>query len=850
MKRSVLLCVSAIAIASSTSVAAQTTSTAPENEVPGEADSNDTSDLAISSNDIIVTATKRQLSLQDTPVSVSVTTVETIEQAHVRDILDLQAIVPSLRVDQLQSSANTNFIIRGFGNGANNAGIEPSVAVFIDGVYRSRSAAQIANLPNVERVEVLRGPQSTLFGKNASAGVISLVTQKPQFDFSGFADATYGNYNAVLLKAGVTGPINDTIAFSLAGNFDRADGYARDVNLNRKVNDRNRYGIRGQILFQPSNDFSVRLIGDYDDIDENCCIAANVLAGPTEPLVNAIAGGRAYDANNPFSYTVFNDLLSTNRIKNYGGSAEINYNLGALSLTSISAYREVRSFTNQDSDFTAADLIGRNSSQTDINTFTQEVRLTSDFDGPVNFLLGGFFFDERIKVDNTISFGNGFRPYGDALIQTASGGGLSVPVLETFLGAFDGTNYAGQFFRAGDGMNERYKYKDRAVSAFGSVDFKPTDSLTLSGGFNYTDDRKRVTTDIQTTDVFSRIDLDAPQYAPFRAGILVQNGIPAATAAALSNNPAFNPLAGLKPFQFLPPFLNIPNAVENGRTGDSKFTYTLRAAYKLNRSLNFYATYATGFKASSFNLSRDSRPLAGDIPAILSGGFATPNLAAGTRFASPENSDVYEVGIKGSFPRVAFNFDVFQQSIKGFQGNAFVGTGFVLTNAGKQSTFGIEFDGTVTPVDPLTLFLAITYLNPKYDSYTNSAAGDLTGTTPANIPPISMTIGGTFTQPISDQAKLILRGSYHYESKAQIIEGLSAFGANAVAAARPYSREINQVDASATLQIGAFDLSVFGRNLTNDRYLTIIFDSVVQQGSISGYPSRPRTYGASIGWKF
>ena len=130
-------------------------------------------------NAIIVTATKREQTLQEIPVAVSVTTAETIDREQIRDLRDLQSVVPSLRVTQLQSAVSTNFIIRGFGNGANNAGIEPSVGVFIDGVYRSRSAAQISDLPNVSRIEVLRGPQSTLFGKNASAGIISIVKSIP-----------------------------------------------------------------------------------------------------------------------------------------------------------------------------------------------------------------------------------------------------------------------------------------------------------------------------------------------------------------------------------------------------------------------------------------------------------------------------------------------------------------------------------------------------------------------------------------------------------------------------------------------------------------------------------------------
>lgn len=257
-----------------------------------------------------MTATKREQTLQEIPVAVSVTSAEDIAKAQVRDLSDLQTIAPTLRVNQLQSSANTNFIIRGFGNGANNAGIEPSVGVFIDGVYRSRSAAAIGDLPNLQRVEVLRGPQSTLFGKNASAGVISIVTQKPQFDFGGSAELSYGNFNAIIAKADITGPISDTIAFSLAGNLNKRDGYADDLNLGTDVNERNRYGFRGQLLIEPSDDLSIRLIGDYDKIDEDCCVAGNIVNGPTGAIVNALAGGIGIDAEDPFSYDVYTNLPS------------------------------------------------------------------------------------------------------------------------------------------------------------------------------------------------------------------------------------------------------------------------------------------------------------------------------------------------------------------------------------------------------------------------------------------------------------------------------------------------------------------------------------------------------------
>lgn len=843
-------------------------------------------------NDIIVTASKRSQTLQDTPVAVSVTSAAQLEESQIRDLIDLQSSVPSLRVSQLQSSANTNFIIRGFGNGANNAGIEPSVGVFIDGVYRSRSAAQIGDLPNVERIEVLRGPQSTLFGKNASAGVISIVTQKPQYEFGGSAEVTYGNYDAITVKGDVTGPIGENVAFSIGGSFNRRDGYAQDLKLKTDVNDRNRWGVRGQLLFEPTEALSIRLIGDYDKIDENCCIAGNVIAGPTIAITNALAGGPSVDANNPFSYDVYNNFLSTNEIENYGGSAQIDYDLGNMALTSITAYRKVKALTNQDSDFTGADLIGENSQDLGINTFTQEVRLTSDFDGPLNFLIGGYYFNEKVDQKNDIRFGTQFRPYASALINSASGGQFNVGQLEAVMGSANGTDYSNKFFRAGDGLDEAYKMKNEAFSIFGTIDFEVTDRLTLTLGGNYTKDRKRFSTNVISSDVFSGIDLTGTggraltqQFVSTQVGGIL--GVPGGMAsaaqvqafaqaqpavfqqiatagtqfgaanaglttqqAANDGNPLTvgNPLLALRPLQFLPPFLNVPNAVERGKTNDGDFSYSVRAAYELTDTVNIYATYATGFKASSVNLSRDSRPLASDLPAIISGGLGVPNLTSGSRFADPEESTVYEFGLKGQWDVAAVNVAVFKQSIKGFQSNVFTGTGFALANAGKQSTFGIEFDGSVRPVAGLNLTLAATYLDAKYDSFVNSAFGDISGSTPAGIPELSMSIGGTYTHEFAGGTKAIAHVDYAYESPVQIVEGLGGFPASV---AQNLKREVNSLNASFTIRLtNGLDVGVWGRNLTNAQYLTTIFPAVAQAGSVSGYPSQPRTYGGTVRFKF
>lgn len=840
---------------------------------------------------IIVTATKREQTLKETPVSVSVTSAETIEQAGIRDLIDLQTVAPSLRVTQQQSSANTNFIIRGFGNGANNAGIEPSVGVFIDGVYRSRSAAQIGDLPNLQRVEVLRGPQSTLFGKNASAGVISVVTREPQFTFGGGGEVSYGNYDALVVKADVTGPISENVAFSLSGNYNRDDGYVRDLNLDERTNERNRYGVRGQLLFEPNDDLKVRLIGDFSKIDENCCFAGNVVDGPAgdsdDPLAptnsqllsSLIGGGTAYAANDPFGYTGFTNRQSTNDIENWGFSGQIDYDLGNFGLTSITAYRGVDIVTDQDSDFSAADLIGSNFADTSIRTFTQELRLASDFDGPFNFLLGGFYFNEDIKQENNLQFGADFRNYGNALAVAASGGTLDVLTLETNFGALDGNpaQYIGTFFRQGDGFDENYRLDNEAWSIFGTVDFEVTDRLTLTGGFNYTQDRKTFTANAVSNDVFSSIDFTAPQYALLREQLLVGGGVPAPVAAFLAVNPtvtslpfAFgpfpagtplsatpignaNPLIDFTAFQFLPPFINVPNAVEDGKTSDNDLSYTLRASYEVNDNLNVYASYATGFKASSINLSRDSRPTQASIDA---GGFNTANLVAGTRLARPEEAEVYEIGLKARWDQVAVNVAVFDQSLDGFQSNLFSGTGFGLVNAGEQSVRGFEIDGSVSPVDALTITAALTYMDANYDDFVATGISvpgevafnrggpqlDLTGTRPAGIPEITFQTSATYTHEFAGGNRLILRGDYTYESEVEIVDNVRDLG---------LTRDVNLLNGSITFAMeNGLEIGVWGRNLLKDEYLQQIFPSVAQTGSVSGYPNRPRTYGAVVRFKF
>ncbi len=821
----------------------------------------------VDDNVIIVTATKREQTLQEIPISVSVTTGETLEAAQIRDVLDLQTVAPSLRVSQLQTSSASTFIIRGFGNGDNNFGIEPSVGVFIDGVFRSRSAAALSDLPNVQRIEVLNGPQSTLFGKNASAGVISVITREPQFEFGGAVEASYGNFNSVVLKADVTGPITESIAFSVDGSYNRRDGYATIVNLDEEQNDRNRWSARGQLLIEATPDLRIRAIADYSRIDEVCCQVSTVVSGPVTGAINAVGGQLNTDF---FSDEAFLNFVPTNEVDNYGGSVQVDWETGPISVTSITSYRELKNFFLSDIDYTSASLATETRDQ-DVETFTQEIRIASDFDGPINFLLGGYYFDESISQESAIQNGSDIRDVFELLA-----GGNPADVLAGLPSVFNAVE-AGlglpqeSIFSTPLLTSEQFSMDNTSWSIFGTVDFEPLDGLVFTGGFNYTDDSKDFALAQQSFDPLGQVNLVDAFIVGATAGAVTTRdqfqALPAANQAALlaaATDPDVNTLLPLAGFQFQPPFLTIPNAVEDGRTRDDKFTYLLRASYEVSPEVNVYASYATGFKASSINLSRDSRPSNDDFTAgvggstfaapsspILDAGLALPNLVSGSRFAGPEEAEVYEVGIKAQWPGLGVNLALFDQTIEGFQSFAFTGTGFALRNAGEQSVRGFELDVNVQPTDGLVFTFAATHLDPLFDDFPGSVLGDLTGARPGGIPAWSIATSATYTHEFGASGnRLITRVDYNHESNTDINNGLPEFNTN-VGNTEIFRREVNLVNASMTLALdNGLEVGVYGRNLFDDRYISTVFDGVAQSGTVSGYPSAPRTYGGVVRFKF
>ena len=772
---------------------------------------------------IFVTASKRLKGLQESPVAVTVISSKAIEQTKVLDMGDLQTLVPTLRVTPLQRSTNTNFAIRGFGNGTNNTGIEPSVGVFIDGVYRSRAAAQIGDLPRLEQIEVLSGPQSTLFGKNASAGVINVRTMAPSYDLESKVEFGIGNYNQRIIKGYVTNGVSDTLALSLSGGYNSRDGYTESVVGLGDINDRDRWNIRGQALYQPNQDITVRVIADYSEIDEACCTVGDIINGPTTGAVRAL-GGVVLDDTNPFSYESALNSDPINGVEDGGISVQVDVDFDTYAFTSVTSFRNNKSNFNNDVDYTSLDILTEDG-HTDIDTFTQEFRLTSTAKQNLEWMIGAYIFKEEVDTGDTLNYGNDIRNYFDVLLTAGGAPGLLAGV-EGVYGLEPGT-----FFSNQSAVNSEFNQNNDAYSLFANFDYHISDELTAIFGVSYTKDEKEITAIQNNSDQLSSLDFDTEN---------TLFGVPIGFIPQLA--PA---VPTLKSLQFLPPMLGLPNSVERNESDDSKTTWSMRLAYELNSDINLFASAATGFKATSWNLSRNASPFAADQTALENAGIDQPNQVYGGRYASPEESTVYELGMKARFDQGAFNVTVFDQTIDGFQSSIFIGTGFVLANAGKQSTKGIEFDSVYSPTENWSLTLAATFLDPVYDSF-KGASGltgpvDLSGEKPAGIHERSITAGITYNFELASGAYGYVRTDYLYESEVHIVENVPD----------SITREVGTLNASAGLHFdNGLAVQIWARNLNNDEYFLSSFPPPIQAGSFNGYPNQPRTFGATLSYEF
>lgn len=803
-----------------------------------------------SDNEIIVSATRRDQAAQDVPLAVSVVGGEQLANAGVVDIRGIQQLAPSLKTTTGQSSATGAVLsIRGIGTAGDNPGFEPAVGVFIDGVFRSRAGVALAELPPIERVEVLRGPQGTLFGRNTSAGALNITTQKPKFELGGYVEASYGNLDEIEVKAGVTGPVSEQLALRLDGGYHKRDGYITDVNSGDRINNIDRYFVRGQALFE-NEDVSFRLIGDYAKTDEVCCGAVNTLSGlqifpgidtssnsalalVATSVINNFAGvpalggsvGRigipAYTrGSRNMAVTPGRDL--TEKVNEWGVSGELNWDLGAATLTSITAYRDWDARRNQDIDFSGFDRAYRDNYRTGIKDFTQEIRLQGTaFNDSVDWLVGGFYLNEKLTLNDTIRFGSQADQYVDGVIN----GLTRSATLPTGLQLFGSLGPAVPVFGgvplprtpAGAGQqNDSYKVDTEAFALFTHNIINFTDRLSLTLGLRYNYETKDIDTDLNSVVPACSFFL-SPASAAYRAGL--QSVGLYGPAFLLACNPAVNS-------EF--------NGVRSDDRSESEFTGTAKLAYKVNDDVLVYGGYDRGYKSGGYNLDR------GGFDSVLLGGNGAQltDLEFGN-----ETVDAYEIGVKTNFTRqFQFNASLFYSDFKNYQSNRFSGTNFVVLNYDKLVSKGVELESIIRPHPDLAFNLGYTYVDAKV---TDPLAGGDNGRQASNQPKHTITGAVTWTPEISAG----VNGLFHADFRQQS----DAFPLNDTLARRFTANDgfgIVNLRAGVNFGDGKYSIEGYVENLFDTYYNITAFPIPEQGNSFAVYPSPPRFYGVKVGAKF
>ncbi len=854
------------------------------------------------SSEIVVMAQGRAQALADVPVAISAVNAEALSNSGANDIRQLNQLAPSLIVSSSGSEANGSARIRGIGTVGDNPGLESSVPVFIDGVYRSRSGIGLSELGEIDRVEVQRGPQGTLGGRNSTAGLISIYSKKPQFQFGASGEATYGNYDLVRVAGSVTGPINEQLAARFDGVYVRRDGFMTDTTNNIDVNNRNRFFLRGQLLWEPNSDVSVRLIGDYTWRDERCCGAIYVdssvnpyignlnkpaadltsLGADGNNIVNVLRDlGQPIASFNPgYDRTLY---VSPGRnyngkTKDYGFSGEIKWDLGGATLTSITGYREYRSGQAGDVDYTKVDLIYRADEQDKLyrqfHTFTQELRLQGEaFDGKLDWLVGGFYSDEKLTLRDNLRFGSQYGRF--ATCRLVSGGSLAgsyspndpacltptalAALPDAVEGAFTALNGLNNLGSTGDVYNQH----GRNWALFTHNIFHITDKLDLTLGVRYTNDKK----DLDAT--FSNNNTVCTTVQSLLSGISSTTATGLRGLACQGNSTA-----------------ELDGKSITSKRSEDEWTGTANLSYRPIDDLMTYVSYSRGYKAGGFNLDRS------DLKAPSAGNFASfggvQALADNLQF-DPELVNSYEIGAKYATGPFSAGITFFRSDFSSFQLNTFNGSTYTVQNINGCSTSltagkcdeanigwgvrseGVEFETSLVPADNLRVGAGVTYAKTKYRG---NLVGNNTGTEPLD-PALRLTPGNF----MSNAPELVITSSFSWTpdlgsngmSGLVYVDSRTSSDYNTGSDQFPQKGQDGFTVVNARLGVRGpeqkWALEFWVQNLFDKDYAQVAFNAPFQQGAsgapfndANNYPGgrqlfgqflgEPRTYGVTLRGKF
>ena len=838
-------------------------------------------------DDIIVTAQKREQSLQDVPIVVTSLSQELLEDAGVSDIKDLQILTPGLTVTSTQSEASTTVRIRGAGTVGDNPGLESSVGVVIDGVYRSRNSVGFGDLGELARIEVLKGPQGTLFGKNTSAGVVNILTAQPSFNPGFDAEVTGGNYGAVKASGSVTGPLSEQVAGRLFVGFGQRDGFY-DVDLgdgprtNTEDQTQDFWTARGQLLILPSDTASIRLIADYSKREEFCCGAAQTRVGPTQGFIDALSAGSGQSppvagfGKIPFNRTSYANRDTPQEIEDMGLSAEANIDLSdSVTLTSISSWRDWSFQQGMDLDYTGADLLYRENDGSNgygVDNLTQEFRIAGTSDR-FDWLFGAFATLENVYRDDSYVFGSDYNAFQSFLLTAsvpAAQGGPNPGRLQCFTnpnGFLVGTagpiagvplcaigavppSAAAPVNPVGKVYEDHYSQRSESIALFTNNTWRVTDQFDITLGLRGTYDKKRL---LGTQDN------------------LGTNG--AACGGALANqNPAnrtVSPIPGTANIATPAAALGLlclpwANPLYDNRRiqedfDDTDVSGTIKAAYRPNDDLLLYVSYARGYKGFGYNMDR-----------VQTG--VTPDASL---FFPAETVDSYEAGMKATLfdGSMLFNATYFNQKFEDFQLNTFLGTAFVVESIPEFVTRGVDADMVwFTPIEGLSFQGGVTYTDAEYGDFT---ANDLTS--PGRFAQLSLLPGAraSFAPEISATGSLSfdrslgggLRGGFNISAKYS-----SEY--NTGSDLLPFKTQEAYTVVNGRISVGTEDerwtVDVWAQNLLDEEYTQVGFNAPLQGTAFAStvqpdgtfynpatdtqtynaFLAAPRTYGVTLRAKY